>query len=315
MCDSLGANDLEVKAMPRTYVFIDHGGPDKQRFVDVPKPLPGFGQLSVAVRAAGVNPADWKRRSGFNRVAEPKQLGFEVAGVVEEVGEGVDGFAVGDEVFGPTVGGGGFAEYALVSIDAVAKKPATVSFFDASTLYGGAAAAYEGVTQLDLAPGESLLITGVGGGIGVAAAQIALSRDLRVIGTASEAKREFVETLGVRFIAYGPGTLERLRAASPSGVAGIWDLVGGDALREVAPLAMDPSKIVSIADAATATELGGGPVVKNRNSALLEAIAVLAGNGTVRPYVTSVFPLHKAGEAIALVETGHATGKVVVEVT
>jgi len=298
---------------------MDYGGPDQQRFVDLPKPTPGVGQLLVAVRAAGVNPADWKRRTGrFNpgeHLEQPIALGFEVAGVVEGVGEGTDGFALGDEVFGTVVGGGGIAEYALVSIDTVAKKPATVSFVDASAIAVAGGAAYDGVNHFDLAPGEPLLIIGVGGGIGVVAAQLAVARGVNVIGTANEAKKGFVDALGVNFVAYGPGIIERLRAVAPSGVAGIYDLVGGSALREVAPLAADPSKIVSVADPATATELGGGPVVRKRSSAVLAALAALVENGTLKPHVTRVFPLDRAGDAIALVETGHATGKVVIEVT
>src|SRR5438105_2959546 len=194
--------------MAKAYGFSAYGGPEVQGFVELAKPVPGPGQLLVAVRAAGVNPVDWKFRAGFLRDFAPLELpavfGQEVAGVVEAVGPDVEGFAVGDEVFG-SVTGGGYAEYALVPAASAARKPEKVSFTDAAALPVAAATAFDGLAQLDLAEGQTLLITGVGGGVGVAAAQIACSRGIRVIGTASPAKHEFVVALGATPVAYGDG--------------------------------------------------------------------------------------------------------------
>jgi NADPH:quinone reductase-like Zn-dependent oxidoreductase len=285
--------------------------------MDVPKPVLGPAELLVAVRAAGVNPADWKLRTGFMREVFPLELpavfGYEVAGVVKAVGPDVEGFTVGDEVFG-SVMGGGYAEYAVVAVDNVARKPAEVSFTDAAALPVAAATAFDGLTQLGLAAGHTLLIVGVGGGVGVAAAQIARNWGIRVVGTASAAKREFVETLGVTHVTYGEGVAERVRAAAPDGVDGLFDLVGGDALRAVGGLVADPKRLVTAVDPATAAEFGGHMIERSRGGHVLEAVAGLAASGTLNPFVTAVFAFDQAGEALAAVESGHAQGKIVLQV-
>jgi NADPH:quinone reductase-like Zn-dependent oxidoreductase len=303
--------------MPKAYVFKDYGGPEVQAFVDLPLPAPAADQLLVAVRAAGVNPVDWKLRSGFLRAVRslelPAVFGSEVAGVVAQVGEGVDGFAVGDEVFGSPVAGG-YAEYTLLPKEQTAHKPSDVSFVDAATLPVAAATAYDGVHQLGLGAGDVLLVNGVGGGVGVAAAQIARALGIQVVGTASPSKKQFVESLGVTHVPYGEGVAARIEEAVPDGVDGIFDLIGGDALRAVAGLLDDRSKLISAADAPTASELGGGPVARARNAEVLRAVGALVENGSLQPSVSAVFPFDKAREALAEVESGHAQGKVVLEI-
>jgi NADPH:quinone reductase-like Zn-dependent oxidoreductase len=304
--------------MPRTYVYTQYGGPEKQTFLDLPDLFPGPGQLRVSVRAAGVNPADWKRRSGMMArgaaLAEPTGLGLEVAGVVDALGEGVEDFVVGDEVFGSVVGGGGFAHESLLAVWSTAHKPAGVSFKDAATLPVAAATAYDGIEQLALERGQTLVVTGAGGGVGVAAVQIAVARGWTVIGTASKSKKELVESLGAMHVPYGPGTAERVRVVATRGLDALYDLVGGQTLRELAELVADKSKIISAGDAATAGELGGGPVDRKRNGEVLKAVAKLVDDRTLDPCVRAVFTLERAREALALVEAGHATGKVVVEI-
>jgi NADPH:quinone reductase-like Zn-dependent oxidoreductase len=304
--------------MPKAYVYTAHGGPEVEAFADLPRPLPGPGQLLVAVRAAGVNPADWKRRAGFRPPgAQPPELpavlGGEVAGVIEAVGDGVTGFAVGDAVFGNPVTGG-YAEFTLLPAELAAHKPPAVTFTDAATLPIAAATAYDGIRQLGLPPGATLLITGVGGGVGVAAAQLAVQAGLRVIGTASAGKRGFVEGLGVIHIEPGPGIADRVLAAAPDGVDAIYDLVGGDTLEEVASVLRDRSKLITAADRATVGLLGGVPVTRARNRVVLDAVAELVAVGKLRPLVTSTYPLQRAPEALRLVEQGHARGKIVIEV-
>jgi NADPH:quinone reductase-like Zn-dependent oxidoreductase len=303
--------------MSKAFGFKGYGGPEVQGLLEVPKPDPGPGEVLVAVRAAGVNPADWKFRSGFMREVFPSELpavfGYEVAGVVEELGNGVVGFAVGVEVFGSVVGGG-YAEYAVVAAQNLARKPAEVSFTDAAALPVAATTAFDGLTQLGLAAGQTLLIVGVGGGVGVAAAQIARNWGIRVVGTASPAKREFVETLGVTHVPYGDGVADRVRAAAPNGVDGLFDLVGGDALRAVGGLVADPKRLVTAVDPGAAEEFGGHMIERSRDGHVLEAVAGLAASGALNPFVTAVFPLDQAAEALAAVETGHAQGKIVLQV-
>lgn len=304
--------------MSKAYVFIRHGGPEVEAFIDRPTPAPGPGQLLVAVRAAGVNPVDWKLRDGYTRPGSapaelPAVLGSEAAGVVEEIGAGVEGFAVGDAVFGSTLTGG-YAEYTLLPVGITAHKPDALSFTDAAALPVAAATAYDAVRQAELPPGATLLITGAGGGVGVATTQIARGFGLRVIGTASTGKKEFVESLGAVHVPPGPDLAERVRAVAPDGVDAVLDLVGGDDLKAVAELLKDRTKLLSAADKGTVRQLGGAAVVRLRTAAVLDEVAKLVMSGTLRPYVTRTFPLERADEALRAVEHGHTQGKIVIEV-
>ncbi|MFQ3556399.1 NADP-dependent oxidoreductase [Streptomyces gramineus] len=306
--------------MPKAYVYTRHGGPETEAFADVDRPVPGPGELLVAVRAAGVNPVDWKLRGGFRRPGEgdarfPEVLGSEAAGVVEEVGEGVSGFAVGDAVFGNT-SGGAFAQYALLTASVTAHKPAALSFADAATLPVAAATAYDGVRQLDLPEGATLLVTGAGGGVGAAALQIARAWGLRVVGVASEAKKDFVELLGAVHVPSGPGLAERVRAAAPEGVDAVYDLVGGEVLAEAAGLLGDRTRLITAGAAPdTVAALGGSRVERARTAAVLDEVAELVVGGELDPFVSRTFPLDEAGLALRAVEDGHARGKIVIEVS
>ncbi|MEU8967802.1 NADP-dependent oxidoreductase [Streptomyces monashensis] len=308
--------------MPKAYVYTRHGGPETEALAELDRPSPGTGQILIAVRAAGVNPVDWKLRNGFLRPGEdelpfPRVFGSEAAGVVAEVGPGVTGFAVGDEVFGSTVRGG-YAEFALVPADVTVHKPAGLSFTDAATLPVAAATAYDGIRQLDLPGGTTLLITGAGGGVGSAAVQIARAFGLRVVGVASEGKREFVESLGAVHVSYGPsgpGLVERVRAAVPDGIDGVYDLVGGPVLAEAAELLKDRSKLITAGSPLDAVaSLGGARVERARTAAVLEAVADLAVRGALNAHVTRTFPLDQADRALRAVEDGHTLGKIVIEV-
>ncbi|MDT7843124.1 NADP-dependent oxidoreductase [Streptomyces justiciae] len=306
--------------MPKAYVFTRYGGPETEALVEVDRPVPGPGQILVAVRVAGVNPVDWKLRTGYRRPTDsgepvfPAVLGSEVSGVVEEIGADVDGFAVGDAVFGNTAAGG-YAEYALLPAALTAHKPAGLSFADAATLPVAAATAYDGVRQLDLPSGSTLLVTGAGGGVGSAAAQIARADGVRVLALASEGKKDFVESLGAVHVASGPGWTERAAAAAPDGVDGVYDLVGGEVLTEAAELLTDRTKLITAgAPPEVVAELGGARVARARTAAVLDAVARLVVNGGLDPHVILRLPLDEAGEALRTVEEGHARGKVVIEV-
>ena len=278
------------------------------------------GELLVEVRTAGVNPVDWKIRSGmFGGAREsdlPGVLGSEVSGVVRGVGKDVDGFAENDEIFGSVApGSGGYAEYTLVTASAAARKPPQVSFNDAATLPVAAATAYDGVTQLELKERQTLLINGIGGGVGVAAAQIARDFGVNVIGTGSEDKRSLVQTLGATLIVYGDGVEARIRQIMPDGVDAILDLAGGDGLRAVAGLVSDRTKLISAGDPATVEALDGHAIAQDRTSRVLEIVGGLVADGKLDPHVEDVRPLDEAADAVAAVELGHARGKVVVEVS
>ena len=276
-------------------------------------PTPRSGEIAIEVRAAGVNPADWKRREGVfgTRGSVPAAMGLEAAGVVTAVGEGVEHVAVGDEVLGaPARGLGAFAEHTVLKAAETVSKPEEISFADAATIPIAGTTAYDLTHQVELEAGQTLLVLGAGGGVGHMALQIAKVRQFRAIGIASDSKRELVEATGATFVPSGEGVAERVRKIAPEGVDLLVDLVGGQALRELAPLAEEPSRIVSAADADTATELGGAG--RERTEGALEKITGVVQYGLVDPHVSMTFPLERAAEAIAAVETGHGAGKTVI---
>lgn len=295
------------------YGFDEYGGPDTETFLDFPVTEPGSGQLLVAVHAAGVNPADWKVRAGNRKdtvqITLPAVLGREVSGTVVGVGAGVDGFSVGDEVFGATASGhGGYAQYTLLNAAGTAHKPESVSWSVAATLPVAAGTAFDALRGLALTAGNTVLVLGAGGGVGSSVLQLARADGIDVLGVASSGKREWIESLGAEFVESGPeyvGSISRP-------VHGIVDLVGVDTLRATAVKTGAP--IVSVADPVLAAQWGGSGAVRERTTAAFTRLADLVVTGVLRPRIDHTFPLDRAGEALALVENGHALGKVVIEV-
>jgi NADPH:quinone reductase-like Zn-dependent oxidoreductase len=305
--------------MAKAYVFTRYGGPETESLIDLPVPVPGPGDLLVALHAAAVNPADWKFREGHLRETVPLQLpavfGIEGSGIVEQVGAAVTGFAVGDEVFGRTLGTGSYSEYTLIPAVDAAHKPPNVSFLDAGALTIAAGTAYDGIEQLHLHAGETLLITGIGGGVGVAAAQLAKRLGLTVIGTASAAKHDFVESLGAVHVTYGDGVADRVKAAAPNGIDALFDMVGGEAAGAVAALVGDPAKRVTAAYDEGSSGVSMSRVTRSpKIGELLDKLAELAQSGELSPKVTEVFALDRARAALAAIESEHATGKIAIQV-
>lgn len=299
--------------MSKVYVFDDYGGPETQELIDRSVPVPGTAELAIEVRAAGVNPADWKIREGQlgHHWSLPAPMGREAAGVVTQLGDGIDDFAVGDEVLGLVAPGhGGLAEHTVLRASTTVAKPEEISFTDAATIPVAAATAYDATHQIELEAGQTLLLLGAGGGVGLMAAQIGRVHEFTVIGVASAAKRGLVQSTGAIFVESGPNLPERVREIAPDGADLIVDLVGGDALRAVADLVPDRTRIISAADPDTAAELGG--LALARTNEAMGKITEVIQYGLVDPHVDAQFGLDEAGQAIAAVETGHAAGKIVV---
>jgi NADPH:quinone reductase-like Zn-dependent oxidoreductase len=318
----IGAKRESEETMGKAYAYTEFGGPEVEAFIDRPDPDPGPGQLLVAVRAAGVNPVDFKLRSGYRRpgadaVELPAVFGSEAAGIVARVGPGVEGYAPGDAVFGSPVTGG-YAERTLLTTAFTTHKPDGLSFTDAAVLPVAACTAYDGVRQLDLPAGATLLVTGAGGGVGVAALQIARAQGLRVIGVAGQSKKDLVESLGAEHVPSGPDLAARLTAVLDQGghrLGGVYDLVGGEVLEAAGSLLDDPGgKLISAGDRQTVARLGGAPVNRDRTAAVLDAVAALVVGGALDLHVTRTFPLERADEALRAVEEGHSIGKTVIEV-
>ncbi|MGX7724014.1 NADP-dependent oxidoreductase [Rhodococcus sp. 5G237] len=304
--------------MARAYGFVEYGGPETQQLFDTPVPSPGPGQLLVAVRAAGVNPADWKvrsgRRTGSVTVHLPAVLGREVAGVVEADGPDT-GFRPGDAVFGATAEGyGGYAEYTLVDARAAALVPESVPFEVAATLPVAAGTAFDIVEHLEIVDADTVLVLGAGGGVGSATTQLAHAAGAAVLGVASAGKRDLVESCGGLWIESGDGFDARVAATAErcGAVTAVVDLVGGNVLERAVALTRAPERVVSVADPVRAENLGGSGITRCRTREVFEQVVALVERGVLMPRIARTFPLAEAGAALELVESGHAGGKIVV---
>jgi NADPH:quinone reductase-like Zn-dependent oxidoreductase len=288
------------------------GGPDVLELVELPDPHPGPGQIRVAVRAAGVNPIDWKMRSGVRGGDLPQTTGREVAGVVDELGAGVSDVAVGDKVFGFAAGGGGAAELAL-SAD-FAPIPPSLDFAGAAGLPVAVETAVRTLDLLGVGSGSTVVINGAAGAVGSSAVQIAVARGARVIGTASPVNHDYLRSLGAEPTTYGDGLADRLRELAPDGVDAALDAAGGGALPALVELAGSPERVVTVADyagaEATGVRFSGGMGTARAVHALTD-IGELIESGRFTLAVAQTFPLDEIAEAHRLSETGHVRGKLV----
>jgi NADPH:quinone reductase-like Zn-dependent oxidoreductase len=296
----------------RAVQFSEYGDPDVLHVADVPEPHAGPGRIRVAVRAAGVNPVDWKVRSGMmadGPLEHPVIAGGDVAGVVDEVGEGVDDVREGDEVFGFAIGGAA-AEQALLAHYAV--KPAGMSWEEAAGLPVPVETAVRTLDALGLRSGQTLLVNGAAGGVGLAALQFALARGARVIGTASEGNHEFLRSLGVEPVTYGEGLADRVREIAPGGVDRVLDTAGRGPMPEMIELAGGPEHVVTIADF-TAGQYGVqvSTGAGERSWHALAEAAELWEAGRFHLPVARTFPFDEAAEAHRESEDGHVRGKLV----
>jgi NADPH:quinone reductase-like Zn-dependent oxidoreductase len=300
----------------RAVVFEEFGGPEVLQVKDVEELPVGPGEVRIAVKAAGVNPMDFKVRhgwaQGFVQTTFPAVPGFEVGGVVDAIGEGVTEFAVGDEVVGWSKGGS-YAEYALV--DVVAKKPADLPWEQAVAVPIAGETAIRVLRELGLKDGETLLLHGAAGGVGSVAVQLAVALGATVIGTASEANHDFVRSLGATPVVYGEGLVDRVKAVAPQGVDAVFDTAGKGALPDSIELRGGTERIVTIADMA-ANDLGvtfspGGTSPEDRKRDLAEQLQ-LAADGKLKVTVAKTFAFEDAGTAQEISEAGHNRGKLVI---
>ncbi len=227
--------------------YSQFGSPDVFEIVDLPDPHPGPGQIRVAVRAAGINQTDWKVRKGLLGGDLPLRTGSEVAGIVDELGDGVTDVEVGDRVFGIAENGtGGAAE--LVLVDFYAPIPASLDFEEAGVLPVPLEVATRGLDALGVKAGSTVLINGAAGGIGSTAVQIAVARGARVIGIDSAARLDFLRSLGAEAVVYGDGLVGRVRELAPDGVDLALDVAGSGVIPELIELAGGPERVVTLAD-------------------------------------------------------------------
>ncbi len=306
--------------MSKAILIDGYGGAEVMRVADVDAPHAGPGQVRLRVMTAGVNPIDFKIRNGWMQAMFPTSFpyvpGSDVTGVIDEIGEGVPGYEVGDEVVG-SAATGSFAEFAVAAAEHIHLKPSSLGWTEAAAYPAAAEAAYRCLVQLDVGEGDLLLIHGASGAVGLAASQLAVNRGADVIGTAGPSAFDFLRSIGVTPVQYGDGVADRVRQLSPRGVDAVLDAAGRDVLAESVDLAGGADRVITIADP-RAVEFGvrfsgGGPTDR-----MFEGIGValeLFEKGEFDLPIAATYPLDDAATALDDSEHGHALGKLVLIVS
>jgi NADPH:quinone reductase-like Zn-dependent oxidoreductase len=312
----------------RAVQFSEYGPPSVVHVAEVEAPHAGPGEIRIAVRASGFSAGETYIRSGMLRdmvpITFPYRTGFDAAGVVDELGDGVTGVGIGDEVFGMTSMGdrGANADYAVLT--AWAPKPATWSWEEAGGAAGSVETATRVLDRLAVDAGQTVLVQGAAGAVGTVAVQLAVARGATVIGTASAHNHDFLRSLGAEPTTYGTGLVERVRALAPAGVDAVFDCARG-ALPDLITIAGDKARVVTISDftaAAHGVHMSHGAPADETGEAVgasadplalhgLDIAIKLAEQGRLRVPVAAAFPLAEAAAAHELSETGHARGKIV----
>lgn len=304
--------------MPKAVRFDEYGGIEVLAVRDVPRPEPGPGQVLVAVRAAGINISEAKIREGIVREIFPATFpsgeGSDLAGLVEEIGVGVTGVAVGDEVIGFTNNHASHAQYALVEAANLTPKPAKVPWEVAGALFAAGVTGFATVRAVSPTAGEAVVIAGAGGGVGVFAVQLALRTGARVVALASERYHAWLRDRGAIPVAYDDGVLERIIAAADgTPVAAFIDLVGDSYVELALELGIATDRIDTIVDFPAIAKYGvkgeGGAAAASA-ATLAELAEAIAAGDLVVP-IQRTYPLDEVRAAFTELEAGHVEGKIV----
>ncbi len=296
----------------RALQFTTYGGPEVLTWAEAPDPHAGPGQIRIAVRAASVNPIDWTLMSGALSGGQPLDgpgyLGFDAAGVVDEVGEGVTGVSVGDDVLGR--GSNTQAGYAV--LDSWAAKPSSVDWAVAAAAGVAGEKAERGLRLLGVKAGDTVFVDGGAGGVGATAVQLAVARGATVIASASEANHDYLREIGATPVLYGEGVVARVQAAADGPVDAVFDVVGKTPVEDLVSLAPEPSQVVSIANF-DAGRAGARVTGGSEDSRPVEALALVADLLSQSTLVIKVqtFPFERAAEAYRISQEGHLRGKLV----
>jgi len=311
--------------MNRVVRFDRFGGPEVLELVDEPLTEPAAGEVRVALRAAGLNPADSKRRAGGPQYAVtlPTGIGRELAGVVEAVGPGAVGpgvrLSIGDEVFG-TVPDGAFQTHLVADASYFAHKPAELPWPVAGGLALVGQTAWDALASQPLeqaaepAPGGSrptIVVSAAAGGVGGVLSQLAVLRGIRVIGSASADNHAWLRSRGIEPVEYGPGLVDAVRAMAPEGVTAAFDLHGASSIQQFLELGIPPHRINT--NAMDPTEFGVRRVGRGPTSIpTLDALAALVVAGDLELPIAASFEFDRVADAFRRLETGHLRGKVVI---
>jgi NADPH:quinone reductase-like Zn-dependent oxidoreductase len=298
--------------MPNAVVMTGYGPPEVLTWKAVGMPEPGEGQIRIKVKAAGISPTDLVMRAGYLKDAIPLPpdavLGFEAAGTVDAVGPGVTGTSPGDAATALLFSLGGYAEYAVASI--WTRKPDAVSWIDAAALPSSAEAAVGVLRQLNVTSGETLVLFGGGGSVGVIATQLAIAQGIRVISAVGEHDEELARELGATPVRYGAGLADRVRALGP--VDAVFDAAGKGVLADAIALAGGPKRVITLSDPA-AQDFGvtlSEPTPDRAPGALDQTIALLA-DGRLRLRAHKTMPMRQAAKAHRQLESGNVHERII----
>jgi NADPH:quinone reductase-like Zn-dependent oxidoreductase len=296
----------------RALLYRSYGGPEVLEWAEAPEPHAGPGEVRIAVRAASVNPLDWKifggGMSGGRPLDGPGYLGYDAAGVVDEVGEGVTGISVGDDVLGR--GEHTQAEYAV--LNAWAAKPASVDWAVAAAAGVAGETGERGLRLLGVKAGDTVFVDGGAGGVGAVAVQMAIARGARVIASAGTGNHDYLREIGATPVLYGEGVADRVRDAAGGPVDAVFDVAGRTPVEELISLVREPSQVLTIANFAAA-DSGARVTAGGADSRLMPALAEVAQLLEQNKLVIKVqtFPFDRAAEAYRISLEGHVRGKLV----
>ena len=308
----------------------EFGGRDKLRLMDLPIPEVGPQDVLIQVKAAGVNPVDWKIREGFLRDILPHEfpitLGWDVAGIIEEVGHEVAQLGVGDEVYSygrlPIIHSGSYAEYMVLPANIITQKPSKLSFEQAASIPLAALTAFQSLFDAGgLRSGETVLIHAAAGGVGSFAVQLAKQRGATVIGTASPCNHDYLRNLGAdHVIDYSSQDFRQMvREWYPAGIALAYDCVGGEVLEQSVEILNPSGRLVTIVEPGQVESmkrrgLNVHFVFVEPNTHQLEELTKMADQGQLRTHISETYPLEQAAQAHEYIESQHVRGKLVLTI-
>ena len=288
------------------------------KYEDIPESQPGPGEVRIKVIAAGVNPVDWKIRSGYMELPLPMTMGSDIAGVVDVAGQGVESFQPEDEVFGKaSPGQGGYAEYTVINSSQIAQKPKSIGFVESAAIPTAGLAAWQSLFDIaGLERGQTVLIHGAAGGVGSFAVQFAKWKGAYVIGTASSKNAEFLKSIGCdEVIDYKNQQFEDI----VGNLDVVLDTIGGDTLEKswgvLKPGGFLVTTVASIPEEKTQKYgVRAERLMTQANGKELAQIAAIIDEHKIKPIVTTVLPLADAQKAHEMSESGHTRGKIVLRV-